>query len=222
MSRLPEPGPSEAPNFGEPSVPRPAASILLLRDRGAGDAGHGGGTALEVLMLKRSAESHFMPNVWVFPGGSLDQDDGGGLDGLRTCAARELGEEGGIEVDLSTEIVTFSRWVTPEVVKVRFDTWFFLAVAPHGAAAEADGFEMTDSIWIRPATAVEEAKSGAMAIVFPTLKQLEALAAFPDTAAAMATAREDPDAERIVLPKMVGTVDDYRIVLPGDPDYPSD
>ncbi len=231
MPRLPEPGPSEAPNFGEPSVPRPAASVLLLRDRtpdraGAGDPGTapGGDTGggIEVLMLKRSAESHFMPNVWVFPGGSLDDDDGEGLDGLRTCAARELEEEAGIGIDLSTELVTFARWVTPEVVKVRFDTWFFLAAAPAGAVAEADGFEMTDSLWISPEAAVKEAANGGMAIVFPTLKQLEALTGAADTSAAVTAAREDPTAGRIVLPRMIGTESDYRIVLPGDPDYPGD
>lgn len=218
MPRLPEPGPSEAANFGEPSVPRPAASVLLLRDRSGGPPRGG----IEVLMLKRSAESHFMPNVWVFPGGSLDDDDGAGLDGLRTCAARELEEEAGIGIDLSTELVTFSRWITPEVVKLRFDTWFFLAAAPAGAVAEADGFEMTDALWISPETAVKEAADDTMAIVFPTLKQLEALTGAADTAAALTAARENTDAGRIVLPRMIGTASDYRIVLPGDPDYPDD
>lgn len=219
MLRRPEPGPSEAPNFGEPTVPRAAASVLLLRDR---EAGHGPASRIEVLMLKRSAESHFMPNVWVFPGGSLDEADGEGIDGLRVCAARELREESGIVIDLSTELVTSSRWVTPEVVKVRFDTWFFLAAAPEGAIAQADGFEMTESLWISPATAVREAEAGEMAIVFPTLKQLEALAGFPDTATALAAALENPDADRIVLPKVIGTESDHRVVLPGDPDYPED
>lgn len=200
-------------------MPRAAASVLLLRDR---EAGHGQAGRIEVLMLKRSAESHFMPNVWVFPGGSLDEADGKGIDGLRTCAARELEEEAGITLDLSTELVTSARWVTPEVVKVRFDTWFFLAAAPEGAIAQADGFEMTESIWISPATAVREAGDGEMAIVFPTLKQLEALAGFPDMATALAAARENPDADRIVLPKVIGTENDHRVVLPGDPDYPQD
>ena len=48
-------GPAEAPNLGEPSIPRPAASVVLLR-RG----GKHGDRALEVLMLKR-AET---PDCW--------------------------------------------------------------------------------------------------------------------------------------------------------------
>lgn len=172
-------------------------------------------------MLKRSAESHFMPSVWVFPGGSVDPEDGAGLDGLKSCARRELDEEAGVTLDRETELVTFSRWVTPEVVKVRFDTWFFLAAVPEGTEATPDGFEMTEAVWISPEAAVEAADAEQMAIVFPTRKQLENLVGSADAASALATAAADPEADRIILPKVVGSREDYRVVLPGDPDYPS-
>lgn len=173
-------------------------------------------------MLKRSAESHFMPSVWVFPGGSLDAEDGEGIDGLKTCARRELAEEGGVKLDPDAELVTLSRWVTPAEVKVRFDTWFFLAVAPPGTVVEPDGFEMTDALWVTPADAVAACESEEMAIVFPTLKQLEALVPSRDAADAMATARANPDAEAVVLPKVIGNERSYRVVLPHEPDYPKD
>ena len=57
------------PNFGPPSTPRPAASIVLLRRGGKHSE-----RALELLLLKRSEEAKFMPGVWVFPGGSLDEE----------------------------------------------------------------------------------------------------------------------------------------------------
>ncbi len=218
---FPEPGPSEAVNLGEPSEPRPAASVLLLRDR-LDDAAKPGTSRLEVLMLKRSPESHFMPSVWVFPGGSLDPEDGGELDGLRACGRRELAEECGVSLEPDTELVTLSRWVTPAVVKVRFDTWFFLAAAPPGTVAEPDGFEMTDALWISPVDAVAACQSEEMAIVFPTLKQLEALVPAMDTADALAKAKSDPDAARIVLPKVIGDERHHRVVLPHEPDYPKD
>jgi 8-oxo-dGTP pyrophosphatase MutT (NUDIX family) len=47
-------------------VPRPAASVLLLRD------GPGG---IEVFMATRHAKSSFMPGILVFPGGAVDADD---------------------------------------------------------------------------------------------------------------------------------------------------
>jgi 8-oxo-dGTP pyrophosphatase MutT (NUDIX family) len=44
----------------------PAATLLLLRDRG---------TQLEVLMLRREAALRFMGGMWVFPGGRVDVSD---------------------------------------------------------------------------------------------------------------------------------------------------
>ena len=88
-------GPAEMPNFGPPSTPRPAASIVLLRRGGKHSQ-----RELEVLMLRRSEEAKFMPGVWVFPGGSLDRADGSGRDDVahRACAVRELAEESGIDL----------------------------------------------------------------------------------------------------------------------------
>lgn len=51
----------------EPVTPRPAATILLLRD---------GESGLEVLMTRRSASASFAPGAYVFPGGALDAADG--------------------------------------------------------------------------------------------------------------------------------------------------
>ena len=81
-------GPGERPNLGEPSTPRPAASVVLLR--GGGRHSERG---LEVLLLKRTEKADFMPGVWVFPGGAVDPDDGEGEAGHRACAARELVED---------------------------------------------------------------------------------------------------------------------------------
>src|SRR3712207_3220189 len=88
----PHPGPAEALNPGPPSVPRPAASVILLR-RG----GRHSDRALEVLLMRRADDAAFMPRVWVFPGGAVDPGDGAGEAGLRACAVRELAEEAGVE-----------------------------------------------------------------------------------------------------------------------------
>lgn len=50
-----------------PAAPRPAATILMLRD---GDAGP------ETLMLRRTRRSGFVPGAWVFAGGRVDAGDG--------------------------------------------------------------------------------------------------------------------------------------------------
>ena len=51
-----------------PSEPRPAATIVLLRE-GAEGAG------MEVLLLRRVRSAGFVPGAWVFPGGRVDRDD---------------------------------------------------------------------------------------------------------------------------------------------------
>jgi 8-oxo-dGTP pyrophosphatase MutT (NUDIX family) len=207
-------GPAEAPNLGEPAVPRPAASVVLLR-RG----GKHRDRALEVLLLKRTEAAKFMPGVWVFPGGAVDPEDGEEEAGYRSCAVRELAEEAGIELAAEEELVLFSRWITPEVVSRRFDAWFFLALAPAHTPPKPDGVETTDAGWFEPAQALEAQAVGELALAFPTVKQLESLLPFRTSDEAI-EAHRDRRVEPI-LPKMIGSPDEHRVVLPGDPDYPA-
>jgi len=208
-------GPAEMPNFGPPSTPRPAASVVLLR-RG----GRHSQRALEVLMLRRSEEAKFMPGVWVFPGGSLDEADGAEEAGLRACALRELAEEAGIELDAGEELVPFTRWITPEVIATRFDAWFFLALAPAHTPPKPDGVETTEARWFQPQGALEAQEAGELALSFPTRTQLRWLAEFRTSDEAMAAYRErtlEP-----ILPVVVAEdAAEPRVVLPGDPDYPA-
>jgi 8-oxo-dGTP pyrophosphatase MutT (NUDIX family) len=209
-----ERGPAEAPNLGAPSVPRPAASVVLLR-RG----GKHSDRALEVLLLKRAERARFMPNVWVFPGGAVDDGDGEDEARFKACAVRELEEEAGIALSADEELVLFSRWITPEVVSRRFDAWFFLALAPAHSPPQPDGVETVDAGWFEPARALEAQAAGEIVLAFPTIKQLESLLAFRTSDQALAAHRER-EVEPI-LPKVIGTPEDNRVVLPGDPDYPT-
>jgi 8-oxo-dGTP pyrophosphatase MutT (NUDIX family) len=207
-------GPAEAPNLGTPAVPRPAASVVLLR-RGGKHADR----ALEVLLLKRTERARFMPNVWVFPGGAVDDGDGVDEARFKACAVRELEEEAGIALPEDEELVLFSRWITPEVVSRRFDAWFFLALAPAHSPPRPDGVETTEAGWFEPARALEAQAAGEIVLAFPTIKQLESLLPFGSSDEALAAHRErevEP-----VLPKVIGTPEDNRVVLPGDPDYPA-
>jgi 8-oxo-dGTP pyrophosphatase MutT (NUDIX family) len=52
------------------TAPRPAATVVLLRD-----ARPGGPSGLEVFMVQRNRRSGFLPNAWVFPGGRVDAAD---------------------------------------------------------------------------------------------------------------------------------------------------
>jgi 8-oxo-dGTP pyrophosphatase MutT (NUDIX family) len=177
---------------------------------------------LEVLLVQRNPEARFMPGVWVFPGGAVDEGDRGAdeLDSYRACAARELREEAGIALEEDAEMVLWSRWITPEMVPTRFDTWFFLALAPPHSPPEPDGSETVDAGWFSPADALEKGRDGELKLVFPTIKQLESLSGFQDAEELLASAREmtvEP-----ILPKVIGEGDERRVVLPGEPGYPRD
>jgi 8-oxo-dGTP pyrophosphatase MutT (NUDIX family) len=205
-SARPEPGLDL--NSGEPTVPRRAATVILLR---------GGSERLEVLMVRRNPGARFMGGAWVFPGGAVHAADGEGQAGLRRAARRELQEEAGIALDAEAELVAFARWITPAQLITRFDTWFYLAREPAGAVPRVDGSEVVDFGWLAPPDAVAAGLAGRLSVVFPTIKQLEQLSGFDSAEELIGYAR---DREVLpVEPRVTGSGEMARIVLPGEPGY---
>jgi 8-oxo-dGTP pyrophosphatase MutT (NUDIX family) len=196
--------------------PRAAASLILLR-RGGKHAERG----VEVLLVRRSPEARFMPGVWVFPGGAVDTGDAGDAGDEEAahmaCAVRELHEEADIELAPDAELLAWSRWITPEPVPVRFDTRFYVALAPPHSPPRPDGRETTEAEWFAPAAALERHSAGELDLVFPTIKHLESLLPYAGSDEVLAAARGreiEP-----VMPRVVGEGDDRRVVLPGEPGY---
>jgi len=239
---------------------RPAACVILARPSAAGT---------EVFMLRRSSRSSFVPDAFVFPGGTVDPEDASeaarartlGLDaarlrrefravvppelpadgaavdesfacGLSFAALRELFEEAGIalartaageSLDLpaqaraieararlragdatfdqllrendwyadATALLYFSHWITPPTEPRRYDTHFFLAIAPDQVAL-ADADETHDGVWIAPAEALRRHREGTFRLVYPTIKHLERIAPFATVDELAAFAREKP------------------------------
>jgi 8-oxo-dGTP pyrophosphatase MutT (NUDIX family) len=88
-------------------------------------------------------------------------------------------------------LVPFARWITPAFLPKRFDTRFFLALAPPDHALAHDGRETVDSIWIAPRDAL--ALNGErFKLLFPTELNLWKLARHADAASALAAARATP------------------------------
>jgi 8-oxo-dGTP pyrophosphatase MutT (NUDIX family) len=166
--------------------------------------------------VQRNPEQRFMGGAWVFPGGAVH--DGEDADHA-AAAVRELEEEAGIALAAGTELVPFSRWITPEAegATIRFDTWFFAARAPDGAEARPDGGECVDSRWLTPAAALDAHARDELALVFPTIKHLELLSETPSVDATLAAARERP--VEPVLPKVAVRDGSPHLLLPGDPGY---
>ncbi len=65
------------------------------------------------------------------------------------------------ELDLllcSDALIPWTRWITPKIPAMmsrRFDARFFVASLPDGQQPTHDDFEATDSIWMRPAVALQ-------------------------------------------------------------------
>jgi len=193
--------------------PKAAASLILLR-RGGKHAERG----VEVLLVRRTDEARFMPGVWVFPGGRVDAGDAGDEEAAHVaCAVRELHEEAGIELPADAELLPWSRWITPEPVPVRFDTRFYVALAPPHSPPRPDGRETTAADWFAPAGALDLHRSGELDLVFPTIKHLESLLPYSSSGEVLAAARGR--AVEPVMPRVVGEGDERRVVLPGEPGY---
>jgi 8-oxo-dGTP pyrophosphatase MutT (NUDIX family) len=202
--RVDRPHPGEELNEGAVTTPRQAASIIVLRDSPEGP---------EVLLVQRNPAQRFMGGAWVFPGGAVHDEDAD----HSVTAVRELREEAGLELQPDAEVVPWSRWITPEEVKVRFDTWFFVAAAPDGAEPEPDGGECVGARWLRPAEALAAGRRDELMLVFPTIKHLEALAGMSSVEDALDKARTREVVP--VQPRVVVREGEARVLLPGEPGY---
>jgi 8-oxo-dGTP pyrophosphatase MutT (NUDIX family) len=202
----PEPGTQL--NTGEPTTPRQAATVIVLR---------GGRHTLEVLLVRRNPKQRFMGGAWVFPGGAVDAGEGEGDAAHRLAGVREVTEEAGLALPDPDALVKLSRWITPPEVSIRFDTHFFLAEAPAGQEARADGSECVDLGWFTPHGALDAYARDEIVLVFPTIRTLEQLAPFASATELLewASGREVVP----VQPRVVMHGETARIVMPGEPGY---
>jgi 8-oxo-dGTP pyrophosphatase MutT (NUDIX family) len=120
---------------------------------------------------------------------------------------------------LATDGVFYvSHWITPDLAPRRYDTRFFVAVAPEGQTARHDDGETIATKWIRPADALDQESSGAIQLLPPTVANLRAIAGFTSTAEVMAWAAAITDIPTIFP---IVKIEDDRVVIlrPGDAGY---
>jgi 8-oxo-dGTP pyrophosphatase MutT (NUDIX family) len=255
---------------------------MLVRDTPAPS----GGTALEVLMVRRNLRSDFVGGAYVFPGGAVDLLDGGveaealsagrsdaeasallgvGSGGLAYWVAvvRETFEEAGLllarreggpdllagdpeeearfaaaraAVNAGTrrfldlcrderlqlgvgDIHYFAHWITPRGAPRRYDTRFFVAAAPPGQIAAHDAGETIAEVWISPHHALARHRAGEIEIIFPTIRNLQAIGRFATSAELLEAAARASSAVPTIEPRVVPDGNGMRIVLPGDTSY---
>jgi 8-oxo-dGTP pyrophosphatase MutT (NUDIX family) len=257
-------------------TPRPAATVLALRD---------GPSGYQVLMLRRNLKSDFVGGAYVFPGGGVDAGDSdpalqrltfgvdeqetskrlglseGGLAYYVACL-RELFEEaglliacrdGGAFVDLSDaqtvrrladlrrqlnageidfiDVLTseglvldlrglayLAHWVTPVGPSRRYDTRFFVVLAPSDQTAAHDAGETIEEQWLRPFDALSSFQRGDFDMIFPTIKTLESIAHVESAHDVLDYANSRDSVTRIE-PRIVMRDDRPQILIPGDEGY---
>jgi 8-oxo-dGTP pyrophosphatase MutT (NUDIX family) len=268
-------------------VIRPAATVMVVRDAVEPDTG---GSALEVLMVRRNLQSDFVGGAYVFPGGGVDPLDGGpeaealsqgrddveasillgvGTGGLAywVAALRETFEEAGLLLAtrpggppllagdaaeearfvaqralvnqgrrrfldvcreeglqlLVGDVHYFAHWITPRGAPRRYDTRFFVAAAPPGQRAAHDAGETIADTWISPRRALEGHRRGVFELIFPTIRNLQAISRFSTSAELLEAAEEASRSVPTIEPRVIADGDGVghgvRIVLPGDEGY---
>jgi 8-oxo-dGTP pyrophosphatase MutT (NUDIX family) len=248
--------------------PVPAATVMVVRD---------GEQGLEVLLVRRHANSGVLGGVHVFPGGKLDAADRqvvpealdrpvadclqalaeAELDvhtavGLHVAALRETFEECGLLLGMEASreavmrlreqtlagtvfadalqahgltlpvscLLPWSRWVTPRVPSVtnkRFDTRFFVALAPPDQVAEHCAFEATEAVWLSPRLGLERFWAGEIDLAPPQIMSLCQLSPLADVAQVQAVARSR--APVLIAPEPFDVNGERVICYPGDPSH---
>jgi len=206
-------------------IPVPAATVVLVRD--AVD----GGPGVEVLLARRNSKIYFAGGAWVFPGGRIDVEDHGAdypgelfdeadplfLDVARRACVREAREEADAVI-AADELVMLSHWVPPMEAPKRFSTFFFIGPAPTDALT-ADGGEIHELAWMRPADAMARRNADEIELIPPTFVTLALLDRFGSAAEAI-------DHHRVTPPDFFVTkfakVDDVMVSMwEGDAGYES-
>lgn len=165
---------------------RRAASVVCVRADGDGEP--------EVLVVRRSPESRFLPGYVAFPGGAVDAGDAAHAErwfgdpalAPRAAAVRELVEEAGITLTAAglvasdgfgptdvappspEQLSALCHWVAPPDVPVRFDARYFTVEADADVKATPDGGEVTDLWWTTAKRLLTEWNQGAHKLYWPT------------------------------------------------------
>ena len=112
----------------------------------------------------------------------------------------------------------WSHWITPELMKRRYDTRFFIADMPADQHCRPDSRETVEGIWISPQEGLEGNLNGTVPLSPPTLVTLHELLDYHH----LEDLREESRRRnwgQAILPRLVPLAKGAVIVEPWDPQY---
>ena len=112
----------------------------------------------------------------------------------------------------------WSHWITPERMKRRYDTRFFVAALPCGQVCRPDGREATHGLWISPEKGLAGNLAGEIPLSPPTLMTLHELLPFANLQD-LAKETESRLWGETLLPRLIPLDKGAVIVEPWDPYY---
>jgi glyoxylase-like metal-dependent hydrolase (beta-lactamase superfamily II)/8-oxo-dGTP pyrophosphatase MutT (NUDIX family) len=110
---------------------------------------------------------------------AMDRGNTAGTAFADQCAAR------GLVLD-SDRVFTFAHWMTDRDLPKRFDVPFLVARMPEGQTPTADESEQFEPSWVHPADALARHEAGTFFMIFPTVRTLQRMAAYPTVDALLA------------------------------------
>ncbi len=116
------------------------------------------------------------------------------------------------------QLAPWSRWITPlspTVSSRRFDTRFFVALAPAGQTALHDNEETTESVWVAPRAALEQYRDGRIDLAPPQIMSLAHLARHASAGSVLQAAQNQRPPT--ILPEAFEQDGLRTICYPGDP-----
>lgn len=115
----------------------------------------------------------------------------------------------------------WAHWITPELMKRRFDTRFFLAAMPDDQFCRPDESETVQGAWLNPEEALAGNMTGEIPLSPPTLVTLHELLQYTNVNNLQTENHRRPWG-RTRLPLLVPLAQGAVIVQPWDPMYPQE
>jgi 8-oxo-dGTP pyrophosphatase MutT (NUDIX family) len=182
-------------------------------------------TLEEIVAYSAAAIRELLEEAGVFLANRLNQSRLDLSRILRLRTAKDLPPEWFLNLVVSegwilavSALSRWSHWVTPQLMKRRYDTRFFLAVLPPGQTGNPDNREITRGIWAHPLEALAGNLTGQIPLSPPTIVTLQEISKYP-TLDDLKQATRARSWQLPNLPRLIPLEKGFVLIEPWDAQY---